>query len=811
MTVLLQDLRYAARSLAKSPAFTAAAILILALGIGANTAIFSLIDAVVLHPLPGVTRPGELVDLSGPTVSYPWYQSVRGATTASFDGLAAWRQREMSLSGGAVPSRIHGAVVSGNYFDVLGARPAAGRLFTAADEESGEAIAVIGEGLWKARFGADAAIAGKVIQVNGSPFTVVGVAPAGFRGTAFGLAPDLWVPIGAWPRLATGEFRTLDLQRRGWSWLTVVGRRKPGVSFAQAQATMETAANREAAAFPDDTPDQKMTLQPTLRDAAGFGQPGNPVGFLAMLVGAVGIALAIACANLANLLFARAASRRREIAIRQALGATRVRLLRQLLTESVTLAVAGGAAGLLVAGWSLGLIVKMPLPGDFSLATFAPALDLRALGFSFALSVATGIAFGLLPAVQASGRSVGATLKGSGSAGTPLSAARGALVAAQVSLCLLLLVGAGLLGRSLQRALAANVGFQPRGLTLANVHLGLQRYDPPRAEAFLRELRQRISTSPGVRGASWTGLVPLGGGEWVEGFSIEGRPAPPGKQPEVSMNVVGAEFFRTMGIPLAAGREFDDRIDRGDSAPAVVVNEAMAKRYWPGGSAVGGRINIAGGQRTVVGVSRDFRTGSLRDDPAPEVYLPLAQAGPNAGLQAMTLVVRGEDSRRDVAPLVRGEIRKLDAALPVADIHPYEAEIAGQLVPQRLGSALLGLFGVLSLTLAAVGIYAVISYSVAGRTREIGIRMALGARAADVRALVVRQSARPVAVGVALGLALGAAAARLLQGFLYGVSPSDPVTFAAVTAVLVVCALVAAWLPARRAARIDPMAALRIE
>jgi len=813
MNDFLQDLKYALRTLAKSPGFTVAAVLILALGIGANTAIFSLVDAVVLHPLPGVSRPESLVDLAGRTVSYPWYRSVREATTESFAGLAAWRQREMSLAGGAAPSRIRGVVVSGNYFDVIGARPASGRLFTPADETSGEALVVLGSGLWKSRFASDPAIAGKVIQLNGTPFTVIGVAPPGFRGTAFGVAPDLWVPIGAWPKLATGEFRMLDLERRGWGWLTVFGRLKPGVSIARAQASLDVAARQEAAAYPGDAAaDAKGTLQRTLRNAAGFGESGNPVGFLAMLVGAVGAALAIACANLANLLLARAAARGKEIAVRQALGASRSRLVRQLLTESVALGVFGGVAGLLVASWSLGLIVKMPLPGDFSLAVFAPALDLRALAFSLLLSVATGLVFGILPALQASRRSPGASLKTWGSSDPAPSTARGAMLVAQVSLCLLLLVGAGLLGRSLRRALATDVGFQPRGLTLASVDLGLQRYDAPRAAAFLRDLRKRVAAAPGVRSASWAGLVPLGGGDWVETFSIEGFVPPPGaKPPEAGVNLVAADFCRTMGIPLAAGREFDDRLDREDSAPVALVNEAMARRYWPNGSAVGRRITIGGAERTIVGVSRDFRTGSLRDAPAPEVYVPLSQGGPNAGLQSMNLVVRGDGPRGNVGSLVRSEIRALDSSLPVSDIHPYENELAGQLVPQRLGSALLGLFGLLSLALAAVGIYAVISYSVAGRTREIGIRMALGAQAADVRALVVSQSARPVAVGLAVGLALGVAAAQLLRGFLYGVSPMDPITFAAVTALLVLCALVAAWLPARRAARIDPMAALRSE
>ena len=810
MGALLQDLRYALRTLAKSPGFTAAAILILALGIGANTALFSVVDAVVLRPLPGVARPEALVDLSGATVSYPWYRSVRESTPA-FAGLAAWRQREMSLSGAGMAERIRGGIVSGNYFEVLGARAPLGRLFVPGDEESAEAIVVIGQKLWKTRFGSDPLIVGKPVLLNGVPFTVIGLAPEGFRGTAFGTTPELWVSIGAWPSLATGSFRSLDIHKRGWGWLTVFGRLKPGVSLPQAQAAVDVATRRELAAFPNDTPqDMRVVLQPTLRDAAGFGQSGDPVGFLALLFGAVAVVLAIACANLANLLLARAAARQREIAVRQALGADRSRLVRQLLTESVALAAMGGAAGVLVASWALELIVKMPLPGDFSLASLGPALDPRALGFSLLLSVSTGLAFGLLPALQASRTSVGTALKASSAIGSPRSAARGVLVVAQVSLCLVLLVAAGLLGRSLQRALATDLGFQPRRLTLASVHPGLQRYDVARAGALLRDLPQRVAASPGVRAASWVSLVPLSGGQWVETFTIEGQP-PPDKPPETEINVVGAGFFRTMEIPLVSGREFDDRLDREGAAPVVMINEAMARRYWPGQSPLGQRLNIAAEDRTVVGISRNFRTGSLRDDPVPQVYLPLSQGVPRAGLESVTLVVRGQSAATDVGAIVRNEVRKLDPTLPVYGLRSFDAELGGQLLAQRLGSSLLSLFGALSLALATVGIYAVVSYSVARRTREIGIRMALGARAADVRKLVVAQTAAPVLAGLGLGLLLGLAVARLLQGFLFGISTWDPVTFGAVVVLLALSGLAAAWLPARRASKIDPMAALRAD
>jgi predicted permease len=810
MNAFLQDLRYGLRMLARNPAFSAAALLVLALGIGANTALFSLVDAVVLRPLPGVARPGELVDLTGGTVSYPWYRSVRESTRA-FDGLAAWRQRELVFSSGGVADRVLGAVVSGNYFQVLGVSSSRGRLLLPADEESGEAVAVIGEKLWRTRLGSDPAVVGRTIQVNGAPFVVVGVAASSFRGTAFGVAPDLWVPIGSWPRLATGQFVSLDLQRRGWSWLSVFGRRKEDVSLARAQSEVDAAVLQERAAFPNDAPDDlRLRLRSTLSDAAGFGESGNPVGFLGMLVAAVGVALAIACANLGNLLLARAEARRREIAVRQALGASRSRLMRQLLTESVALALLGGGAGLLIAGWALALAERLPLPGGVSFATFAPALDPSAFAFAFLLSVATGLTFGLLPALQASRSSMSAALKDADGSGHRPSVVRSALVVAQVSLCLVLLVGAGLLGRSLQRALATDLGFEPRGLVLAPVNLGLQRYEPGRAETFLHELRRRVAAAPGVRSASWMSLVPLSGGQSVETFTIDGRPTPPGHPPEAEVNVLGGGFLRVMEIPLVSGREFDDDVDRSDGAAVVMINESMAKKYWPGQDPIGARIDI-GGRRTVVGVCRDFRTGSLSDAPVPQIYLPLSQLVARAGLGPLTLVARVASEAIDPSSAVRAEVRRFDGSIPVYGIRRFETELAGQLLAQRLGSALLGLFGVLSLVLAAVGIYAVVSYSVARRTREIGIRMALGARAADVRSLVLSQNAFPIVAGLTLGLVLGAAAARLLREFLYGVSPLDLPTFAAVSLVLAACGTAAAWLPARRAARVDPITALRTD
>jgi predicted permease len=355
-----------------------------------------------------------------------------------------------------------------------------------------------------------------------------------------------------------------------------------------------------------------------------------------------------------------------------------------------------------------------------------------------------------------------------------------------------------------------DLGFRPKGLVLASVNPGLQRYDAARAETLLRELPRRVAATPGIRGASWMELVPLSGGQAVETFTVVGQPVPPGKPPEAEVNVLGGGFFRVMGIPIASGREFDDALDRPGTDAVVVVNEAMARRYWPGRNPVGERLDI-GGLRTIVGVSRNFRTGSFSDEPVPQVYLPLAQRIDESGLGALTLVARADAAGTDAAAVIGGEARRLDPSLPVFGIRSFEVELAGQLLAQRLGSVLLGLFGVLSLGLAAVGIYAVVSYSVARRTREIGIRMALGARAADVKTLVLSQSALPIAVGLGLGLALGVAEARLLREFLFEVPPLDPVTFAAVSLLLAACGAAAAWLPARRASRIDPMAALRSE
>ena len=809
MTGLFQDARYAARTLAKSPVFTAGAILILALGVGFNTAVFSLVDAVVLRPLPEVARPGELWSLTAgkyAAFSYPSYSDLRA--NPIFSGLAASGNRSVGISGrDSAAERVSATVVSANYFDVLGVRPRAGRFFRPGEERSGEAVAVLSHGLWQRRFGGSASAVGSTISINATPFTVVGVAPPGFRGTGFASPGDVWMPVGAWPRVATGALARLSYDRRNWSWMSVFGRLAPGISPAAAGRALEIAASQERRVYPRDTGEEyAIALQPLSRVAAGAGHPADPVRFLSLLMGAVGVALLAACANLANLLHARAAARSREIAVRRALGAGRGRLVRQRLTESLALALAGGGAGIFVAHWSLTLAGHIQLPGEVRMSAFSPSLDPRVLFFALALSAATGILFGLLPALRTTRVPVFAALKDEQAAARRRAALPGALVAAQVALCLVLLASGGLLARSLRNALATDPGFQPRGVALAEVHLGPARYDGTRAWSFAVEAVRAAGSMPGAKSAAWAGMLPLSGDQDVE--SLELPDAPAGRKLEVGVTAVGPGYFRTLALPLVAGREFQES-DAPEGNPVVVVNEAAAKRFWPGRDAVGRRIRIAGAERTVVGVSRDCLFDSFRDPHVPQVALAIQQLRGDGVLAPMALLVRVSGDPRAASAAVRERIARMDASLPVFGPSTLEDSIAGQLLPQRVGSALVGLFAILTLALSALGIYAVVAGSVARRVREIGIRTALGAQPGQLRRMILAQSAAPVAAGLLLGLPLAFAASRALSGFLFGVTSTDAATFLAAALVLALAAAAAADLPARRATRIDPMAALR--
>ena len=806
----MSDVRYALRTLARSPGFTAAALTLLALGIGFNTAAFSLVDAVLLRTLPQVARPKELVSIEERqyrVFSYASYRDLRD--DRAFSGVAAWGRRPMGLASSDGPAeRVRGVVASANYFDVLGVRPEQGRFFLPAEEDSGEAVVVLTHGLWQRRFGGSRETVGGTISINGAPFTVVGVAPPGFRGAGFGEPPDLWIPVSAWPRVATGAFARLDYHRRSWGWMSIFGRLAPGVGTAEANAALRLAASRELSQYPTDTPkDYRIEAHPLSRAAAGAGDSADPARLLGLLLGAVGVALLIACANLANLLIARGIARRREMAVRVAIGASRGRLVRQMLAESLVLALSGGVLGLLVASWSLTLVSRVPLPGDLTIAAFAPTLDARVLAFTTALSILTGVLFGLVPSLQASRVAVLPALKDE-VAGGRRALLRGSLVSVQVALCLLLLSGAGLLVRSLRNLLAADVGFEPKGVALAFVNLGPARYDAARAWSFASEASARVAGLPGVRSAAWAGTLPLSGDEDNESVELPGQPKD--QRQVVRANAVGPRYFKTLGLPIAAGREFD-ATDTPEGPKVVVVNEAAARKFWPGQSALGKRLVIYGAERTVVGVCRDSLFGSWNENSVPQVTTPIQQLGGDGVLSTMALAVRASGDPRALLSPIRSELVRLDGNLPVFGLQTLEDVMAGELVPQRFGSGLLSLFAALSLVLATVGVYAVVSAAVAARRREMGVRMALGAQPRQLSGLVLRQTAAPLAAGLAAGLPLALGAARLLSRFLYGLSPGDVPTFAGAVLLLALAGLAAAALPARRAARVDPVEALRNE
>jgi predicted permease len=805
---MLAELRDAVRSLLRSPGFALAAIAILALGIGANTAIFSLADAVLLRPLPAIPDPSGLVDLDGDSVSYPLYGALRDES-AGTARIAAQSDRGMSLFHGDRARMTGGLVVSANYFDVLGTRPALGRFFHPSENEGGEAVAVLADGLWQSEFGGDPAILGRSIRVNGVPLTVVGVAPKGFRGAAFASFPDLWVPIGTWPRLATGPLANFDIHSRNWGWMSVFGRLEEGVSLERARATLLTVLRSDAAAHGEDFDAARWSVVPTTVAATGANEDFGPPRILAVLAGAVLTALLIACANLANLFLARGASRQRDVALRQALGASRGRIARQVLAETVLLSLAGGAAGMLAASWILSFVTKVRLVEDLTVGLFRPELGVRAFAFAAGLSALVGILFGLLPAWRASRAPAASILAASSGTVVRGAALNRILVAAQVALCLTLLATSGLLGRSLVRALSIDLGLRPGGVTVAHVNMGLARYDAPRAMAFAAELPRRLEGLTAVRSASWTSSLPLSGSQEQETAEMEGYTPQRGERPVVDVAAVGPAYFRSLGIPVLAGREFASS-DRLGAAGAAIVNRALANRYWPGASPLGRRIDVVGQKWTVVGVVADAKSASLTDEPVPQVWAPVLQVPP-AVLSRLTLVVKSEMDSDAVAGLIRDEVRGLDPALPVTAVGRYADVVASRLLPQRAGATLLGAFGILSLALAAVGIYAVVSWSTRRRTAEFGIRLALGARAGDVRRLVLRSMAGSVALGGACGLALSAAAGKALQSALYGVAPADPAALAAATLVLAAAALFAAYLPARRAAKIDPARALRQE
>ncbi|MBA3248610.1 MAG: ABC transporter permease [Pyrinomonadaceae bacterium] len=814
MRNLWHDLRYAVRILLKAPAFTLIAVLSLALGIGANAAIFSLVNAILLRPL-AVMEPERLIsvfptDKSGEAqaFSYPNYVDFRDRNDV-FTGLFVTRFAPMSLSRENANERIWGYLVSGNYFDVLGTSAAQGRTFLAEEDqmELSHPVAVLSHGCWQRRFGGDPALVGKDVTLNNHRFRVVGIMPEGFTGTEVAYTPELWVPVMMQEWI---EPSNSWLDRRSTQNIFATGRLKPGVTLAQAEASLNNLARRLGEEYPDTNEGQSVTLTPP-----GLIHPmlRTPlISFTWALMALVGLVLLIACTNLANLLLARASERRKEVAIRLALGASRSRLVRQLLTESILLSVLGGAVGFLLAIWMIDLAVGFKPPVDFPLSIDL-GVDGRVLGFSLLASLITGIIFGIVPALQSTKPELVPALKdATAQAGSSRSRLRSTLVVAQIALSLVLLIAAGLVVRALQQVQTMSPGFDSENGLIMSVDVGLQGYDETKGAQFYQQLVERVRSLPGVRSASLASSVPLSINYNSTDVYVEGQaPVRGANVPSAMTASVGTNYFETMRTPLIEGRGFGDG-DGQDAPRVIVVNETFARRFFPGANpsenAIGKRVRFGGEQFwQIVGVARDGKYFSIGEAPRMFVYSPLLQDYATSA----TLIVRTSSNPERMISTIRDEVRKLDPNLPVFGVKTLTEHMGVSLFPARVAATLLGGFGLLALTLAGIGIYGVMAYAVTQRTREIGIRVALGARPTDVLRLCMRHGVLLSVIGVLIGLVATFALTRLMASLLYGVSPTDAVTFISISLLLTAVALLASYLPARRATKVDPMIALRHE
>jgi putative ABC transport system permease protein len=808
----LQDVRYGSRKLARSPGFTAVAVATLALGIGANTLIFSVVNAAILHPLPfrdanrlvTLWATSPTIGFSGPgTLTDPDYMEWR-KQNGVFSEIAAFRGQPSNLTGVGEPARLTGVAISPSFLRVLEVNPALGRAFAPEEESAGHnRVAILSDRLWRGRFGSDPSVAGKAIKLDGEFYTVIGVMPGGF---GFPHEADVWTPL----TLASDAHNAT---------LQIVARLKPGISIERARSDIALIGERRPAK-PGDW-EWHITLIPLSQAVASDVR--TP---LFVLFAAVGLVLLIACANVANLFLARATTRQGEIAIRKALGASRTRVIRQMLTESVTMAVFGGGLGLLLAALGQSFVAKAAslLPRSLgsprAAAHIASAgIDFWVLGFTLAISVLTAVLFGLTPAVWASRGELNSSLKEEGrgsTTGRGRSYMRDGIVVAEVALAVILLVGAGLLIRSFLHLMNVDPGFSPQNVLTLNISLPDSRYESARSMiAFEQQALDRLSALPGVRSAGGVFGLPLGNGTIEGDFTVEGQPAPaPGAQPFIAAKkVIGGDYFKAIGIPLLRGRYFEEQ--DSETAPHVVmVSQSLARHFWPHEEAMGKRLKPGFSNDawcTVVGIVGDTKQYSLDETPSPSMYLPYAQAPATFLMQDITLVLRTGADPRSLVTAARRAVQAVDPDLPVFDVASMEQLVYRSVSTPRFNTALLGVFAALALVLAAVGIYGVMSYAVVQRTHEIGVRVALGARAGDILRQVVRQGMLPAVVGIAIGTAGAWAVTRFLSSLLFGVRPTDPMTFTLVPLLLATVALVACLIPARRATKVDPVVALRYE
>jgi putative ABC transport system permease protein len=807
MRTLLQDLKFGCRALAKNPGFTAVAVLALALGVGANSAIFSVVNATLLNPLPfpeegQLLRLGEGVRGQGSpergSFSYPDYKDVQAqAQTLAY--VSAYLNSGTVLTGeGLEQERVYGGDVSPEYFDVLGVKPELGRVFTREEDRPNSRVVVISHGLWQRRFGGRLDVIGRELRMRNAPVTVVGVMPKGFEYPFRADRQDFWEPLN--DRLLP------EREQRDSHSYYVIARMKPGVTAGQANAELDTISRRLEQQYPDSNAAVVAAGASMHEELTRDVRPA-----LLILLGAVGLVLLIACANVANLLLARAAGRQKEMAIRTALGASRWRVVRQLLVESLLLALAGGAAGLLLALWGTDVLVAAG-PADIPRVSQA-GLDARVLAFTLLVSVATGVVFGLAPALQASRPDLTGALK-DGSRGSTeglrRNRFRSALVVAEVAISLVLLIGAGLLMRSFVRLMRTDPGFDPARVVALDLPLGGRYNTPEKQDAFFAQLASRVRALPNVEAVGVVNNLPFGNSVDQLEFDIEGRPPfPPGAKPLAHYTIVSPGYFDALKIPMRSGRTFTDH-DDARSPNVTLISESLARAVFAGENPVGRRIVPDEGKPPleVVGVVGDARRTSLASEPEPEFYVPFAQAAQ----RRMNLVVRaGASDPAALTSSLRGAVAELDKDQLIWQTRTLDQLVSASVASRRFNMTLLGLFAAVAMALAALGLYGVMAYSVTRRTHEIGVRMALGARGSDVLRMVVWQGMKLAAGGVAAGLVAAFAVTRVLASLLYGVTTTDPLTYAGLALLLCAVALLASYIPARRATKVDPMEALRYE
>ena len=813
MSTLIADIRYSFRSLLKNPGLTLAAILSLGLGIGANTTIFTWVQAVLFRPIPLAADPSSIRiaamqnrEGQSRSWSYPNFVDFRDRTKML--DIVGQDDQTFNIAVDQTAERAWGALVSGNYFEVMGIRPAAGRFFTAKDDVTpgGHPVAVLSYANWQRRFAGDPAVIGKQVTINNTPITIIGVAPEGFIGSFLGVSSAAWVPMAMQKEMMGGD----RMNQRGNGWFQSIVRLKPGVSAEQAQAEASSIMAQLEQEYPDFNEGRRLRIVQTWEAPFGAGTVLAPLlGVLSVLVALV---LVIACANVANLLLSKAVSRRREVAVRLSLGASRTRLIRQLLTESFLLAIVAGITGVVMAYWTMDVIMAFVPPVDMPI-DLGLRMDTTTLLFALGVSMVTGLVFGLAPALQASSNQTINALKEegrSGSGGRTSGRLRNALVVAQVAVCLVLLVGATLFLRSFIAAQSLSPGFDASHVVTASMDMFPSGYTGDRHREFQRRAIEAVQAVPGVQSAAFGSRLPLGfGGNNSTSVGVEGYVPRQNEEIVINYSTIGPNYFETMGIPIRQGREYNDT-DTLQSPRTLVINETMAKRYWPEGKALGGKIRLGQNLAEVIGIVADSKYSSINERPLAQLFFPMSRSETST----LRLFVK---TAGDPAPLVaevRNAIRGIDATLPVYDARTLNEHMQIAVFAQRMAANLLGAMGVLALLLAAIGLYGVMAYAVSQRTQELGIRLALGASPGSLLGMIVGQGMKLTVIGLAIGLAIALGAfgsIGAVRSLLPGISPMDPITFVTVPIVLGSIALLASWIPGRRAGKVDPLVALRYE